>query len=134
MPRVLAVNFHYVRAQTPSDRGLHPRSPRQFRAQLEHLSEYGEFIHPQRLASWLEGDEVLADGDYFTLTFDDGLRDHYDLVAPEVERRGWRVFFFVVTSPWQGKLPSVHRLHLLLSCIPFGSLRRSLRETLDHDF
>ena len=33
-----------------------------------------------------------------TLTFDDGFKDHYTIVAPELEKRGWRGLFCIVTD------------------------------------
>lgn len=37
-----------------------------------------------------------------TLTFDDGLKDHLLIAAPELEKRGWRGTFNIVTD-WIGK-------------------------------
>lgn len=37
-----------------------------------------------------------------TLTFDDGLKDHLLIAAPELEKRGWRGTFSIVTD-WIGK-------------------------------
>lgn len=33
-----------------------------------------------------------------TLTFDDGTRDHYTIAVPELEKRGWRGLFCIITD------------------------------------
>ena len=33
-----------------------------------------------------------------TLTFDDGIKDHYSIAVPELEKRGWRGLFCIITD------------------------------------
>lgn len=121
--RILAVNYHYVR---PKDiriyPGLHARTPEELALQCDALAARGSYLSPERLLGWLEHAETLADEDYFLLTFDDGLRDHVQFVAPELELRGWKAFFFVNTQPWEGELTSVHRFQLLMATVPLQDL------------
>lgn len=122
-PRLLVVNSHFVR---PRDKcrypGLHIRTPEEFSCQLDALSARSSFLAPEDLYEWLVESRRLPGGDYFALTFDDGLVDQLQFIAPEVERRAWRVFFFVNTEPWQGHLLGVHRLQLLMAATPFQEL------------
>ena len=119
---ILAVNFHYVRP--PDDRypKLHTRTPGQLRDQLDELSKIGECLAPANLQSILEERVAPPEDPAFVLTFDDGLKDHVTHVAPELERRGWKAFFFVNSAPWEGELLDVHKLQLLNATVPFPEL------------
>lgn len=120
--RVLTVNFHFVREADPKLSELHERSPRQFSDQLDELDRRATFLPPKQMIAWLEGLEDLEPRDYFNMTFDDGLKDHPERVAPELEARGWNGFFFSNTLPWQGELCAVHRFQLLRAGVPMEDL------------
>ena len=48
------------------------------------------------------------------LTFDDGLKDHYNFVYPELKRRGLWGIFYIPTGQYKNKkILDVHRIHLL---------------------
>jgi peptidoglycan/xylan/chitin deacetylase (PgdA/CDA1 family) len=50
------------------------------------------------------------------LTFDDGTRDHAEVVTPILARRSLGAVFFVLTGPTeQGLMPLTHAIHWLLS-------------------
>ena len=120
--RILAVNFHYVRPPNSRYPGLHQRSPRDFRSQLDALGALGEYVPPQQLEEILLERGNTHPERAFVLTFDDGLKDHIQYVAAELDRRNWRAFFFVNSAPWEGELLGVHRLQLLNASVPFPEL------------
>ena len=131
--RILAINFHYVRPQDHRYPGLHRRSPIDFSSQLDALMGLGELISPKRLENILLHPDDRHPERGFVLTFDDGLKDHIQHVAPELNRRQWQAFFFVNTASWQGEMLDVHRLQLLNASVPFpklyGAFIKWLRET-----
>jgi len=112
-----AVMYHYVRNEEvtlPSFKFLHFED---FKKQLDYFSENFTILHPDVLKeSILTGKQ--AEG--IILTFDDGLKDHYDFVMPELLKRGLSAIFYVSTGLYENnKILGVHRLHLLLG--RFGS-------------
>jgi len=56
--------------------------------------------HAEKLLYWIPG--ARSQPMRVVLTFDDGLKDHLLIAAPELEKRGWRGVFNVVTD-WVGK-------------------------------
>ena len=136
--RILAINFHYVRPLDSRYPGLHQRSPEDFSSQLDTLDGLGAFVSPQQLEDMLHNPSDSHPNNAFVLTFDDGLKDHYNHVAAELDRRDWKAFFFVNSAPWQGELLGVHRLQLLNASVPFPKLYAAFidwlkKEDLDLD-
>lgn len=111
---LIVVNFHHVRAEPdPEFPHLHGLTLPQFRRQLDALEREFELIAPADLERALLAEAPLP-ARACLLTFDDGLRDHYEVVLPELRRRGLRAAFFVCTQPLVERiLLSVHRAHLL---------------------
>ncbi|WP_341806182.1 hypothetical protein [Nitratidesulfovibrio liaohensis] len=108
-----AVMYHYVRRHDPELPYFTYLDFDSFRRQLDWFESVG------RLASREEFEEALERGqplpDVFVPTFDDGLVEHAQLVAHELERRGTFGVFFVPTAPLEtGCILDVHRIHLLL--------------------
>ena len=68
------------------------------------------------------------------LTFDDGFKDHYDYVLPELNKRGlWGIFYIPTGQYSLNKLLGVHRVHYLKG--KFGStyiLEEVLKKTKDY--
>lgn len=112
-----AVMYHYVRIEDeryPSFKFLHFED---FKKQLDYFSEKFGILHPDVLKeSVLTGKKK----DGVILTFDDGVKDHYDFVMPELLKRGLSGIFYICTGVYENKkILGVHRLHLLLG--QFGS-------------
>lgn len=114
---MLAVgNFHYIRhdftAKYPSIFGL---TPEQFRAQLEKLALQADFISQEQL---LEFREKEFDKNYFLISFDDGLKEQFELARPILLEMGIPYVFFINTSNFSEREVSlVHKIHLLRSRI-----------------
>ncbi|MHB8066495.1 MAG: polysaccharide deacetylase family protein [Desulfobaccales bacterium] len=64
-----------------------------------------------------------AGGAYGVLTFDDGLKNHFDYVAPVLQEFGINALFFVNTMPWsENMLLPVHKAHLLSAAFSYLEL------------
>lgn len=113
---LLVSNYHYIRedfsAPYPSIFGL---TPAQFKNQLETFSRYGSFISQEDL---LENPEKIIQGNYFLITFDDGLKEQFELARPILQNMGIPYIFFINTSNYTERQVSlVHKIHLLRSQI-----------------
>src|SRR4051794_17583913 len=107
--------YHYVRpdrAAIPG--GIRPMLGSEFERQLDWLGERYEIIGPSEFSKWLARDDVSTQPPCL-LTFDDGTRDHAEVVAPILARRGLGGVFFVLSGPAeQGLMPVTHAIHWLL--------------------
>jgi|GEM_PF-518323 len=112
-----AVMYHYVRNEDqafPSFQFLHIND---FKKQLDYFSRNFKILHPDVLK---ESIVTGKNAEGIILTFDDGLKDHYNFVMPELLKRGLSAIFYVSTGVYETrKILGVHRLHLLLG--RFGS-------------
>ena len=118
-------NYHYIRedfsAPYPSIFGL---SPKQFRKQLEALAKHGSFISLKEL---LEFRQKPFDRNYLLITFDDGLKEQYELAKPILEELGIPYIFFINTANFQEQQVSlVHKIHLLRSQVSSEELLNEL--------
>ncbi len=107
-----AIMYHYVRpdrADLPYFRHLHVDD---FEQQLDYfVEEYGAVTQADFLAALEAGEPAPG----VVLTFDDGLKDHYDYALPRLQARGLWGLFYVPTGVYAaGRLLDVHRVHLLL--------------------
>jgi peptidoglycan/xylan/chitin deacetylase (PgdA/CDA1 family) len=113
-PSVLAVMYHYVRDRGGTDdagiRGLDTES---FCRQLDLLCSRLDPVTWPMVCAWLRGRAAIPEC-CFLLTFDDGLADHADVVAPILEMRGLRGVFFVPGCVLEsGSMDAAHQVHLL---------------------
>lgn len=133
---MLAVaNYHYIRedfsTKHPSIFGV---TPREFKDQLEKLAKQGSFISMEEL---LRFKSKAFDKNHILITFDDGLKEQFQLAKPILDEMGIPFLCFINTSNFQEKTVSlVHKIHLLRSKIAAEELLRSLSKTfhteLDH--
>ncbi len=113
-PRILAVMYHYVRDRAGTEmarvRGLEASA---FGEQLDCLCRRFEPITWPMLFAWRRGEADLP-RESLLLTFDDGLADHIEVVAPALEMRGLRGVFFVPAQILEsGHMLGVHQIHIL---------------------
>jgi len=100
------VMYHYVRDASP----LHARTVAELEAQLDHVVREYEVV----------GCHDVARGDLpenaCVLTFDDGLREHLETVAPALEYRALRGVFCVPAQPvLERRILDVQKTQLLLA-------------------
>ncbi len=116
MHQVTAVMYHYVRdVQTGPFRGLKALSRKEFIDQLDWIGRNYHVISVDDFATaWPDLDQFPANS--CLLTFDDGLRDHYDFVCAELVKRDWSgAFYASADSVLLPIVLDVHKIHLLLS-------------------
>ena len=114
-PRCMAIMYHYVRPRDPlTSEGVVGPTPAAFERQLDRLCRIMEPIDWPTLFAWTEGRARIPDR-CFLLTFDDGLKDQAEYVAPILDRRGIRGTFFVTGQALaEYRLICGHMVHLLL--------------------
>lgn len=107
-----AVMYHYVRNEDPAFPLFKFLHFEDFKRQLDYFSQNFSILHPDVLKeSIVTG--VKPEG--VILTFDDGVKDHYHYVMPELLKRGLSGIFYISTGVYEKrKILGVHRLHLLL--------------------
>lgn len=111
-------NYHYIRldfkTKYPSIFGL---TPNEFKQQLILLKNQGHFVHPNDLVSNLN--TILQSKDNnLLITFDDGLKEQFDLALPVLDELNIPAVFFVNSiNREEKKVSTVHKIHLLRSII-----------------
>ena len=109
-------NYHYIRTnfdtKFPSIFGM---TPSQFEHQLQLLKNEGDFISPVELVNNLK-DVLSSKSNYYFVTFDDGLKEQYQYALPILDKLNIPAIFFVNSINFQeGKVTTVHKIHLLRS-------------------
>jgi peptidoglycan/xylan/chitin deacetylase (PgdA/CDA1 family)/SAM-dependent methyltransferase len=97
--KCLVVMYHYVRnmheTNYPGIKGL---LVEKFRKQVESLMENHTIISLEDYSRFLKGEGDIPDNSCI-LSFDDGLKDHYEGVFPILKEKGVPGAFFVTTKP-----------------------------------
>jgi peptidoglycan/xylan/chitin deacetylase (PgdA/CDA1 family) len=120
--------YHYVR--DPGDAaeagsGIPGLPVARFAEQLDEMARHNCMV------SWLEVRAAVLDDqplppDATLLTFDDGMRDHYLNVFPQLKARGLSGLFFVLAHPPIGRLVLGHKIHYLLAALGQDGLRTAV--------
>lgn len=85
-----------------------------FRKQLDYFDQTEGFVTKEDFVDIINGKRKLPDKGV-VLTFDDGLKDHFNFVLPELISRGlWGIFYIPTDILRYKKLLDVHRIHHLL--------------------
>ena len=124
---LIAANFHYIREGFPYPySGIVGVSPAEFGHQLDRLGNDAEFVGVQDIVAALDGEGNLPDKS-ICITFDDGLREQFELAWPMLERRNIPAVFFINTHPiFSHSVLPVHKLHIVRSRIDTELLARDL--------
>lgn len=112
--KCIAVMYHYVRdrAGTPVA-DISGLGVADFERQLDQLCEHLEPVDWPTFRTRLDRGADVPDNT-FLLTFDDGLLDHAEVVAPILRRRGIRAAFFVQGGVLEtGQMANHHQAHIL---------------------
>lgn len=126
---LIAANFHYVRHsfETPHP-GIFGVTPAEFEAQLDVLGSAGDFVGARDIVAALDGETTLPPR-CVCITFDDGLREQFDLAWPILRRRGIPAVFFANTRPVAEEVVlSVHKLHIVRNQVPTARLAEDLTD------
>lgn len=107
--------YHYVRPDGDSiPAGIRPLLANEFERQLDWLERHYSVVSAAQFLRWTSG-EIGLEKPPCLLTFDDGTRDHAEVVTPILSRRNLSGVFFILTGPAEeGLMPLTHAMHWLL--------------------
>ena len=126
------VTYHYVRHKQESFPYFRYLNFDNFRRQLDYFQSTGYMLSMKEFIDIINGDIPLKDG--YVLSFDDGIRDHYDIVFPElVKRELWGIFFISSLPLTHSKMLDVHKIHCLLGRYGGKEMLSSLRSDFHFD-
>jgi peptidoglycan/xylan/chitin deacetylase (PgdA/CDA1 family) len=107
---VILVMYHYVRdVDATAHPGVAACSTRDFEGQVEHLLRHYEPVDPAALLDAVRSGSPLPERG-FVLTFDDGVRDHWDNVLPVLDRHELKAIFAPIGLPYlERRIPFVQK-------------------------
>jgi len=128
MSQLTIVMYHYVRpileSKFPSIKGLEVNG---FKRQLDYLESEFDIVSTEDVIASVKNAKKLPRKACW-LTFDDGYKDHFKYVFPELKERGIQGSFFPPRVAIQGNkvldVNSIH--HILASCDNLSKLRNRL--------
>jgi peptidoglycan/xylan/chitin deacetylase (PgdA/CDA1 family) len=124
------IMYHYVRLADQKQPNLFYLNFDDFRRQLDFFERTFGIVSRAQWKSALSDPQALPEG--VILTFDDGLMDHYQYVAPELKSRGlWGIFYVSTDTLLRQNMLNVHRVHYLLGRFGGPTVLRSLEKLLD---
>ena len=123
--------YHYVRPNSKNYPNFRNLDIETFSRQLDYFQDKYGFM------SKIDYEQSIKIGEPkkgVVLTFDDGLKDHFKYVLPELKRRGlWGIFYVPTAQYSTNRLLGVHRVHFLKG--KYGSthiLKQVLKSTKDY--
>ena len=127
--RCSIIMYHYVRelqyTRYPEIKGL---KVSQFKAQLDYLQKYYQFVTMNDLIASIYEDKSLPNNAAL-LTFDDAYSDHYNNVFPILNERNIQGCFFPpVKAIIQHEVLDVNKIHFILASV------KNIQELVDDVF
>lgn len=124
-----AIMYHYIRRDSPGLPYLKYLHLDDFNRQLDHFQKEEGFISKKDfLDSFQTG--IIPEG--VILTFDDGLKEHFDIVLPCLKERNLWGIFYIPTGPLSGgRMPAVHVIHGLVGRYSSEKVFNALSQMLD---
>lgn len=122
-----AIMYHYVRSSDPKLPYFRYLNTKNFIKQLDYFEkEYG-FVSYEEFLGILKGFIPFENvQNKIILTFDDGFKDHYTNVLPELKKRNLFGIFYIPTGVYlKQKALDVHRIHYLLGKVGGQKLMES---------
>jgi len=122
MPELIIYMYHYVRdAEKTEFPKMHAISAGDFKEHVKKIQKEHEIISLLDVLSAIDGKSALPPKSC-VLSFDDGLKDHYENVFPVLKERGLSGAFFPMTATLEGMVPDVNKLQFLLAKAGTGLL------------
>ncbi len=118
--RLTVVMYHFVRDLTNSSfPGIKGLSIEHFVGQLEYIQRYYNVIGWTELADALSSPGAYLPPRALLLTFDDGYRDHYENVLPQLVDRGLTGCFYPPAKAiTMQEVLDVNKIHFILASAP----------------
>jgi peptidoglycan/xylan/chitin deacetylase (PgdA/CDA1 family) len=127
----LAVNYHYVsEEERPDARAIFATPVARLVAQVELLARDFELVSRDELVRAVLGGSALPERACL-ITFDDGLREQFEVALPALARLGAPALFLVPGLPLaEGRALHVHKTHHVREALDEGELGQRVRERL----
>ncbi|MBP9820433.1 polysaccharide deacetylase family protein [Candidatus Woesebacteria bacterium] len=131
--KLTIVMYHYVRdvlqSSYPNIKAL---ALDEFYQQLDYIGKHYTVVRMEDVLLATEKKFVLPKN-ALLLTFDDGYRDHYQTVFPELKKRGWQGSFFpTALTLFERRVLNVNKIQFVVSvCNSAKELVRLLLEKMD---
>jgi peptidoglycan/xylan/chitin deacetylase (PgdA/CDA1 family) len=124
---LIAVNYHYIRPHfNYKYPGIYGLTPEQFEKQLVTLSYTGKFVSATDVLRAIDGRAELPE-QAILITFDDGLKEQYELALPILDKLGIPAMLYVNTQNIaEKKISLVAKIHLLLTSMPFEEYKNNI--------
>jgi len=127
-----AIMYHYIReydAGFPYFKSLHVDD---FKNQLDYFESNFGFVSQDDFVLALQAKKNTHG---IVLTFDDGLKDHFDYVFPLLKERGlWGIFYIPTLMYERKQFLDVHKIHLLLGKFPAREVYESLLNCIEETY
>lgn len=120
-------NYHYIRENFDAPfSSIFGVTPNAFENQLQELKNSGKFIHPNDLIQ--NSYEILnSKENYLLITFDDGLKEQFELALPILDELDVPAIFFVNSiNHMEKKVSLAHKIHLIRSVISSDAIFQNL--------
>ncbi len=109
-----AINYHYIRERFdtpyPSIFGV---TPEDFSLQLDVLGRSACFLGIDDIVDIVDGKRSLPDRSV-AITFDDGLKEQYELAWPILQKKGIPAIFYTNTKPIEDNfVTTTHKIHII---------------------
>ena len=130
--RTITIMYHYVKNKnTKSLYNPNYLNIDKFKKQLDWLEKNFEPLCLEELESCITHNKQFP-YNKFLLTFDDGLKDHYKYVFPELKKRKlWGMFFINSQVYMENKPLGVHITHALIEKIGIEKYTTLIKEELN---
>ena len=134
MPKLTIVMYHYVRpivgSRFPDIKGLELQL---FEGQLEYILRHYNVVSFGQVIDAAHGGEPLPSRPAL-LTFDDGLKDHFEHVFPALRRHGIAGAFFPPSSVvLERRMLDINKVHFVLASVPDKTKLITILEELVED-
>ncbi len=131
MNRLHIIMYHYVReiegSAYPQIKGLEYKL---FLEQLDYFAKHFTFVTAEEVVAAVK-QEIVLPKEAVWLTFDDGYKDHYRYVYPELKKRGIQGSFFMPAKVLnENTVLDVNKIHFILATREIKGLVTEIFEML----
>ena len=122
------IMYHYVQKRNHFNKGLKFLKVKDFINQLDYLKKNYVMLNPEEAKEKLL-EKKLFKKRYCWLTFDDGYKEHYDIVFPELEKRNIKASFFPTIKPiTHNIILEVNKIQLILGRIDKITILKEIKK------
>lgn len=115
----IIINYHYVEDSRPDRGGINPCAVAEFRRQMKFIAENFRVL---TVPNVFQAAVSRQSGRFCAITFDDCLKGVWVNAVPILKKYNLVGTFFAITATFEGLVPSVHKVHALLSKLPAADL------------